>query len=135
MRNVILPAALAVALSVTPALAQTPQAADQTLGMALLSAAVRTDGTLMRGAGVTSVVREAVGLYTVTFNRSLTACMCVASIGSFFDNDIVGPSPNNNATATCPTANGNATASVRTGNANANTQNDLPFHLIVFCPK
>jgi hypothetical protein len=71
--------AFAFALSTTPALAQSPQAADQTLGMAILSGVVSSNGTLMYGDGATSAERTSVGTYQVTFNRTVARCTPVAS--------------------------------------------------------
>ncbi|GLK81268.1 hypothetical protein [Methylopila turkensis] len=60
----------------------TPSASD--LGMALMSAVVRADGTLARGEGVES--SAVVGLshqYEVIFGRDVTACAYTVDIGGF----------------------------------------------------
>jgi hypothetical protein len=112
-----------------PAPAQSPQAADQTLGMAILSATVRNDGVLVRVAGAASVVRPATGIYDVTFQRDVANCSCVASAGEFAvglsDLGVI-------ATANCPHAAN--VVRVRTTD-HAGTSSNRNFHLIVFCPK
>lgn len=55
------------------------EAADNTLGVALLSAAVLGDGTLFQGAGALSVVANGSGNYRVKFVRDLVGCTAVAS--------------------------------------------------------
>lgn len=61
-------------------------APDQTLGMALMSAAVGYDGTLRGGAGaVSSSTRNNLPYeYEVVFNRNLTGCDAVATTGALF---------------------------------------------------
>ena len=51
-----------------------PAAADQALGMAIMSAVVNSAGNLMRGSGAVSSVRNGVGYYVVTFERSVHDC-------------------------------------------------------------
>src|SRR5688572_4789338 len=51
-----------------------PAAADQKLGMALMSAVVASDGTLVAGAGAVSVTRLNAGVYNVAFERSVVGC-------------------------------------------------------------
>src|SRR5688572_18391632 len=51
-----------------------PAAADQTLGMALMSAGVDAPGTLIRGSGVVSANIFKLGYYDVTFERSVASC-------------------------------------------------------------
>jgi hypothetical protein len=57
-----------------------PQAADQTLGMALMSAFVNEDGTLARGAGAVSSQRTAEGSYEVDLDRDIHNCTYTASV-------------------------------------------------------
>ena len=107
-------------------------APDNTLGMALMSATV--DGgdppSLVRGAGVVSVHRTEAGRYVVGFNRDLSNCTCTASVGG---NHVSFAFTTSSATANCPnTGNTLATVYLRTL---ANAATDVPFHLIVFCPK
>lgn len=63
-------------ISVTP-----PPGPDGTLGMAILSAVVANDGTVVRGAGVTGASSLSTGDYEVDFNRDVSACTYPASIG------------------------------------------------------
>jgi hypothetical protein len=58
------------------------QAADQTYGMAIMSAWVHTDGTIVRGAGVVDAVLndgEFSKSYNVKFNRPLNGCVSTVS--------------------------------------------------------
>ena len=48
-----------------------PQAADKTLGMALMGAVINLDGTIANGSGVTSSQRFAAGGYQVFFERNV----------------------------------------------------------------
>lgn len=109
-----------------------PRAApDNTRGMALMAATVDTDGTLVRGAGaLSSHTTGNPGDYVVQFNRDVTDCTYVASVG--------GPvSPvayTSNVSANAPgTASGSDTVRVVTSNNGALA--NYPFHLIVFCVK
>ncbi len=79
---------LAGALTAMPASAQqgltpgagsqgpAPEAADKTLGMALMGAVVSSNGSYDPGfsSGVVSTTRLEVGVYRVVFNRSLSGC-------------------------------------------------------------
>ncbi len=115
-----------------PAPAAKPLAPDGTRGMALMSAAVRVSGTtatLVRGSGVTSITRIGAGLYQVIFDRDVTQCFYVATIGDPFQ----GNSPQ-----------GFIDVAARGGNANgvfiethdpSNALADRSFQLLVFCNK
>jgi hypothetical protein len=46
-------------------------------------AVVRPDGTLVRGSGVQTTIRNNVGLYGVAFTRSIVNCAQVVSIGGY----------------------------------------------------
>jgi hypothetical protein len=74
---------LSAALAAPLALAGKAFAADQTLGMAIMSAAVKPDGSLAYGAGAVESVRTATNSYHVKFNRHLGGC--VSSITPFND--------------------------------------------------
>lgn len=77
--------ALAATLAASPAALEA--APDQTLGMALLSAVVEANGTLISGTGVKNVTRTGVGGYLVQFDRSVAGCAPVASpLVNFYDN-------------------------------------------------
>ena len=56
-----------------------PPAADQTLGPAILSAKVSSDGSLVGGSGATSVQKNGTGDYRVFFVREVRSCTQVAS--------------------------------------------------------
>jgi hypothetical protein len=92
-------------------------------------AVVNADGSLARDRGATSAASLGVdGQYEVVFNRSVSACAYVATLGD----------------ATASTgAEGVVTVAPRDGNANGvfvqtfdvltGTEANLPFHLAVFC--
>lgn len=105
-------------------------APDRTLGMALMSAAVRSDGTLVGGAGaVSSSTHNTLPYeYEVVFNRNLSGCDAVATPGALFIQNTdwsgfiaisaLASKPNSVLVLTKAT---NGTPSPR------------PFHLIIFC--
>ncbi len=83
---------LALALAAAPAVAAddqlgfvagapAPEAADMTQGMAIMSAAIEEDGTLIPGFGygVVSAQKNSTGSYTVRFSRSLLGCAPMVS--------------------------------------------------------
>jgi hypothetical protein len=111
-----------------------PRAADQTLGMALLSASVAGNGTLIRGAGVALVSKTGTGEYFVTFGRSIANCTCTASPG---DSSGQAHFITGMATANCPNGAANQVR-IRTANpgvTGGSTPADISFQLVVFCPK
>jgi hypothetical protein len=55
-------------------------AADDTNGMALLSAVINLQGELVRGSGVASFNRQAAGFYSIMFDRSIDQCAFGASM-------------------------------------------------------
>ena len=129
-------ALLAVVAIVSWALLGAPQkslaAADDTLGMALLSATVSGDGTVVLGSGVApgSNVNTSTGTYDLPFDRSVATCTCTASFGEHSSGIVI--LQQNFISASCPYNNANE---VRVSTAiNGNLAN-LPFQLIVFCPK
>jgi hypothetical protein len=109
-------------------------APDNTLGMALMSATVASDGTLVHGSGATGTVKNSgLGDYTVTFERDLVGCSCTASAGH---SSIGSPVIAIIATANCPGAAANNLRVVTTTRLDTNTLRlDIDFHAIVFCPK
>jgi hypothetical protein len=129
---------IGIAAGRAPALA----AADDTLGMALMSASVKADGTLHHGSGVVSVTKPAMtsGEYHVKFERSIATCTCVANLGgvdgngSYFVSWHINANcpPFINATPTDPTLALVATSRDLQSQYN---QEDADFHLIVFCPR
>jgi len=118
------------ALALTAALAAFPAsldaAPDQTLGMAIMSALVAADGTLLRGTGVTAAERIDEGNYRITFNRSVGGCDLVTSLnsgdGAAFAGQAAGATFNS------------TLAEVRTRDSSG-TQTDRRFFVIVFCGK
>ena len=113
------------------AAAQAGEAADQGLGMALMSATVDINGTLIRGGGAVSVAYQVSGIYDVKFNRSVEDCSCVASFGKSDGGDL-GYFVQNDVTANCPFGSAN---DVRVRTVLNGAFMPAPFHLIVFCPK
>jgi hypothetical protein len=114
-------------LVLTATLAASPAdaAPDQTLGMALMSAVVEANGTLISGTGVKNVTRTGLGGYLVQFDRSVVGCTPVASpLINFYDNFVVV-----NHIPSAPTPD---TFQVLTGEVLGNGE-DTRFSLIVFC--
>jgi hypothetical protein len=113
----------------TTAASESRAAADNTLGMALLSASVNSDGTLARGVA-TGANKLGTGLYEVIFDRDLTTCSYTVSPGIAANGGSL--------LATFSQAEGRAGNAdgvfVELQNQAGNTV-DAPFHLIVFCPK
>ena len=52
-----------------------------TCGSGPLFAVVNSDGSLARGVGVSGTAKVVTGRYTVTFNRNMTGCTAVGSVG------------------------------------------------------
>lgn len=106
------------------------EAADQSLGMAIMSATVEGDGTLRGIAGVVGAAKVSTGNYTIRFVRSVAGCMCVGSPGTS-DGSAIHTSGALAITVNCPFGDPeNVRVWSRIGGADA----DFPFHLIVFCP-
>ena len=118
--------ALALAAALVAAPASIRAAPDQTLGMALMSATVEANGTLISGTGVKNVTRTGTGGYLVQFDRSVAGCAPVASpLINFYDNFVIvnhipTPTPD--------------TFQVLTGEVLGSGE-DTRFSLIVFCAK
>ena len=117
-------------LVLTATLAASPAtldaAPDRTLGMAIMSALVAADGTLVRGTGVKTAQRLDEGRYFITFDRSVANCDIVVSLNSGDGASFAGQ-------ATGATfLNGNA--DVRTRDSSG-TLTDRRFFAIVFCGK
>ncbi len=108
-----------------------PEAADQALGTALMSATVLSDGTLLRGGGVVSSTRTSTGFYLVNFVRSVADCTCTASFGRG-DGSASAYTEEPFISANCPYGGAEGVGVwIRLGGADGN----YPFQLIVFCPK
>lgn len=124
---------LAVLVAAVPASAKNaaPEATDNTLGMALLSAAVDQNGTLYQNSGAVSATKVDTGLYSVTFNRSVVGCSIAGTLGSPIPlgaPDAVGQM---NVT---PLDSAADTIRVRTSNATGIGTNKN-FHVILFCAR
>jgi hypothetical protein len=111
------------AVTAGPALAgKAFAAADQTLGMAILSAFVLDGGTLIRGAGALSATYDGSGKHTVKFNRPLAGCVATASssFGGVIASSLVDE--------------GGDTVRVDIYSHAGNT-GEASFQVIVFCPR
>jgi hypothetical protein len=110
-----------------------PPGPDGTLGMAVLSAVVGADATVARGAGVTGAIHAFTGGYEVDFNRDVTACTYVASIGVIADSETEGETDVASRTGT---PNGVWVETYPLGATTAvDDRIDKSFHLLVFCAK
>jgi hypothetical protein len=103
-----------------------PLVADPTLGMALLFATVKADGTIDRGAGVTSVENLGDGSYAVVFNRDVSGCGYFINVADSSVGTVLGL-----ATAVRRVSRTDAVF-VQTASSNG-TAFDQPFQLLVFC--
>jgi hypothetical protein len=109
---------------------RTPRVADNTLGMALMSATIsRFTGDVEKGSGVVSAVRASAGIYTITFDRDLSGCVDTASL----DNMAVGFVGQEYAFISPQGVNG-ADIDVRTYDKTG-AATDFDFSLIVFCSR
>jgi hypothetical protein len=121
--------AAAVSVAVLSLAAPAARCAGSTLGAAQMFATVNADGSIDRGAGVTSVNKHGLGAYDVAFDRDVSGCSYVANAGGA-GVDVV--------------AFGFASAVKSKSDVNivvvltANTSGafaDLPFQLLVFCAR
>jgi hypothetical protein len=89
-------------------------------------AVVKSDGTIARQNGVTSVSRTAVGRYTVTLASSVSACSWQATLTNL--------DPNGTLVSGSITTNASATATqIRVATAFQGSAADEPFSLAVIC--
>ena len=91
-----------------------------------LWAVVDANGNLIRDLGAIASNRLNAGVYEVRFNRTVTRCAYVATIGLPGQGN---PPPGEISVASSPNPNG---VRVDTAN-NAGAPADLPFHLAVHC--
>lgn len=114
-----------------PAASKT-EAADKSQGMAMLSALVDDDATVIRGSGVVSATSDGpnTGRYRVVFNRDVTGCVYVANVGSISSNTV----PDTGTAATVALFNNAKGVFVQTRNGTG-TAADRAFMLIVFCAR
>lgn len=100
-------------------------APDNGLGTAIMSAAVYFDGTLIRGSGALSVIKNDVGVYFVQFDRNVRFCFKVATLSS--DNQTLQ-------TGSAATTRGLQDDTIIVGTTNpAGTYVDRTFQVLVFC--
>jgi hypothetical protein len=102
-------------------------AADNTLGVAVMSAVVGGDGAWARGTIGTSSLKTAGGTYTVQFPRDVSACTYVATLG-----DTSTALPPTGSALVSRSGSSSSTVFVETLNT-AGSLADAPFHLVVFC--
>lgn len=97
-------------------------------GAAQLYAVVNGNGTVSRGAGVTSATRSSAGVYEVIFKRNIVHCSWTGSVGfGTFSGSV--PASHISVTGRAGTNNG---VFVQTFNS-ANAATDLPFHIHILC--
>ena len=115
--------ALSAALVVAPAFTGKALAApDQTLGMAIMSAYVEVNGSLLDGAGVVTSAYLGSGQYAVQFNRPLAGCVSTATQWGNA-NAIISVQPNGD------------TVTVRLAIPESGAPLQRPFQMIVFCAR
>jgi hypothetical protein len=112
--------ALALLASPTTPLHATP---DDTLGVALMSAIVDSQGHLLSGSGATAAARTSQGQYTVTFVRDVSACTFAAT--STFQGEMIGASAGSSANV--------AMVYSMSPSGGGSSVSDSGFNLVVFC--
>jgi len=108
-----------------------PRAADQTLGLALMSADVSSGCVLARSSGVLGTNLQATGQCDVQFERDILQCTWVATLGN---PDNVVSSAGEIAVNSLDVGFLAGGVRVRTFNS-AGTATNLAFHIIAFCAK
>lgn len=100
-------------------------------GVKVFFAVVNSDGSLARGKGATGSFSLSAGSgdYEVDFNRDVTGCAYVATLG----NATAGTAPNGFITDAARAGNPDAVF-VKTSNT-AGAAADIQFHLVIACPK
>ena len=111
--------------------AAVPEAADKTLGMAIMSAGVAANGALVTGAGVVKVEPVGTGFYKLEFDRGLQGCTCVVTPGDPGGSFLTA---NLTSSATCGSVNFPNEAYAVFYNLQGNAANSA-FTMIVFCPR
>ena len=91
-----------------------------------LWAVINLNGTTARGFGVTSSENASAGNYVVTFNRNVSKCAYVASLGDGAGNTFQGE-----VSATNNVVDANAVGVATDNSSGVGT--DKAFHLAVFC--
>lgn len=126
----ISPAAQAKNLNVPGPGAVTSQAAVGDLGMSIMSASIRSDGTINRGEGVVSsgTTKLSTGTYEVGFGRDITACAYSVTVG---EGDIGGATP---AVTGVTRRSGNPNGLfIRIVNPPDEASEDRDFFVLVYC--
>jgi hypothetical protein len=95
-----------------------------------LFVAVRADGSLVRGSGVTASIRVSPGHYTVTFDRSLEGC--VANAG-YYSEHPAAFTPGTIFAVTRTANHPNQLSVYRIDSNGANNLFAAPFSIVVFC--
>ena|SRR5438876_805507 len=95
-------------------------------GSSGLYAVMDSGGSLSRSSGVLTTSKLSTGKYNVRFNRTITSCVWLATIGS------PGTGSNNGMVSAEVTNGTTDTLTVTTLGASGNA-GDRPFHLMVFC--
>ena len=93
-------------------------------------AVVSSIGQLIRGRGVTSAARTAVGRYQVIFNRDVRGCVYVATVG---DTSAAGPPGGGASVRSLPTNVNGVDIRTVAYNSSGDVLANRPFHLIVSC--
>lgn len=130
-------AAVAAAVFAFPALAEknlntsrggpSSQAAPGDLGMAIMSAAINSDGTIARGEGVVSAANLGTGFYEVSFGRDITNCTYQISPGE----SVIGSATPRLVGITRRSGDNNGVFVTIKDAANAAIDN--PFFVLVYC--
>jgi hypothetical protein len=116
-------------VEVQPAMAEAAEDDDRRRCACTLFAVVNPDGSLARGFGAVSSQRLAAGQYEVVFNRNVTGCAYIATIGLSGSS---GASPSGEITVVGRA--GNANGVFLTTTDSAGNFADRGFHLAVHCP-
>ena len=98
-----------------------------------LWAVVDADGRLWKGSGATGSVRNAVGEYTVGFNRSVDDCAAVASTGGHKVSETTWLKPDEGIASAATFGSVVVVYTRIPGGFNPFTSVDKSFHLAVFC--
>jgi hypothetical protein len=111
-------------------------AADNSLGMALMSAAVTYQGQLVRGSGATAVSIISLGRYLVSFDRDVADCTWVVNAGTegSFVHGVFGPDYNSSYAANQLVV---VLEEITGATSNTTSYNGVydDFNVIVFCAR
>jgi hypothetical protein len=109
-------------LSLVPAPRSASAAPDNTLGMAIMAARVKSNGTLDAGSGTTgTILKTGTGAYVIAFDRNVEACFHTASLTNIPGQVLTLTASDN---------------SVAVGTQDSSgTFVDAAFSLLVYCPR